>query len=94
VGVANISALCRLKIRLSIKASVTDKGEGKTRATHDKSVIFTDHPLILNMGNTPSFFKPQLPFAIQVHVSSAFTTSPSTDFCEKRQSKDLCVIST
>ncbi|GFR85498.1 complement component C3-like protein [Elysia marginata] len=57
--------------RLHIKAHVTEVASGRVQRADDVSVVFSDHLYVLRFIRSPRFFKPGLPYVLQVDVVRA-----------------------
>ncbi|XP_076820306.1 complement C3-like [Clavelina lepadiformis] len=64
-----ISRLNDAGTHLFIEASVTDFSSGKTRSVRNSDVIFTSSPIVLSLERTSSYYKPGLPFPLQLSAS-------------------------
>lgn len=57
--------------RLHLKAHVTEVASGRVQRADDVSVVFSDHLYVLRFIQSPRFFKPGLPYVLQVEVFKA-----------------------
>ncbi|RUS87187.1 hypothetical protein EGW08_005027 [Elysia chlorotica] len=57
--------------RLHVKAHVTELASGRVQRADDVSVVFSDHLYVLRFLRSPRFFKPGLPYVLEVDVLKA-----------------------
>ncbi|RMX42632.1 hypothetical protein pdam_00010273 [Pocillopora damicornis] len=55
--------------RLHVQADVTERATGEKETAVDKSCKFTSNPYLVEIIDTPKYFKPGMPFTVKVVVS-------------------------
>lgn len=52
--------------RLHVQADVTERATGEKETAVDKSCKFTSNPYLVEIIDTPKYFKPGMPFTVKV----------------------------